>query len=133
MNNIVLIGRLTKDPELTKTETTSVGRFTLAVDREGKNNADKADFIRITCFGAQAETAHKYLSKGRQVAVLGRLQTGSYKDKEGNTVYTTDVVANRVEFLGSPSGSGKSDAGKPAEVESSVEDSFEETANDVPF
>ena len=136
MNTVVLIGRLTKDPELTKTESTSIGRFTLAVDREGKNNSDKADFIWITCFGAQAETVNKYLAKGRQVAVLGRIQTGNYKNKEGETVYTTDVVANRVEFLGSPGGGGqKTGSGESADgpQTDSIADIAEEVETDVPF
>ena len=101
MNNVVLIGRLTKDPELQYipgTET-AVAKFTLAVDRpQSKEKA--ADFIRIVTFGKTAELCEKYLAKGRQVGISGRIQTGSYKDKDGNTVYTTDVYANRVEFLG---------------------------------
>ncbi|HHW94858.1 MAG TPA: single-stranded DNA-binding protein [Mogibacterium sp.] len=107
MNNVVLIGRLTKDPELSYTPNTqtAVTRFTLAVDRPRRSGEDAgADFIRITVWGRQAETCDRYLSKGRQVAVLGRIQTGSYKNREGVTVYTTDVVADRVEFLGSSQG-----------------------------
>lgn len=107
MNNVVLIGRLTRDPELSYTPNTqtAVTRFTLAVDRPKRSGEDAgADFIRITVWGRQAETCDRYLSKGRQVAVLGRIQTGSYKNREGVTVYTTDVVADRVEFLGSSQG-----------------------------
>ena len=98
MNNVLLIGRLTKDPETRYPDSgNAVTRFTIAVDRHDKN----ADFIPIVCFGKTAETASKYLNKGRQVAVQGRIQTGSYKNKNGDTVYTTDVIADRVEFLGS--------------------------------
>ena len=107
MNSVVLIGRLTRDPELSYTPNTqsAVTRFTLAVDRPRRQGEDQgADFIRITVWGKQAETCDRYLSKGRQVAVLGRIQTGSYKNREGVTVYTTDVVADRVEFLGGGNG-----------------------------
>jgi single-strand DNA-binding protein len=107
MNSVILIGRLARDPELSYTPNTqsAVCRFTIAVDRPRRQGEDQgADFIRITVWGRQAETCDRYLSKGRQVAVMGRIQTGSYKNREGVTVYTTDVVADRVEFLGSGNG-----------------------------
>lgn len=107
MNNVVLIGRLTKDPELAyggQNSDIAVCRFTLAVDRPTQDKA--ADFIRIVVFRKQAENAKQYLAKGRQCAVEGRIQTGSYKDREGKTVYTTDVVAHRVEFLTKPNSGG---------------------------
>lgn len=103
MNNVVLIGRLARDPELSYTPNTqtAVARFTLAVDRPRRNGEDQgADFIRIQVWGRQAENADRYLSKGRQVAIHGRIQTGSYKNRDGETVYTTDVVADNVEYLG---------------------------------
>ena len=103
MNSVILIGRLARDPELTYTPSTqsAVCRFTIAVDRPRRQGEDQgADFIRITTWGRQAETCDRYLAKGRQVAIHGRIQTGSYKNREGETVYTTDVVADRVEFLG---------------------------------
>ena len=109
MNSVILIGRLTKDPELeyTPSTQTAVCRITLAVDRpkrsgdaQGADYVRSADFIRVTVWGRQAETCDRYLSKGRQVAAQGRIQTGSYKNRNGETVYTTDVVADRVEFLG---------------------------------
>jgi single-strand DNA-binding protein len=109
MNQVILIGRLARDPELSYTPNTQTAacRITLAVDRPKRNGdaqgADyvrSADFIRITVWGRQAETCDRYLSKGRQIAVMGRIQTGSYKNRSGETVYTTDVVAERVEFLG---------------------------------
>ena len=75
--------------------------MTIAVDKPKKNGEDAgADFIRVTAWGKQAETCNNYLSKGRQVAVRGRINTGSYKNRDGQTVYTTDVVAEQVEFLG---------------------------------
>lgn len=102
MNSVILIGNLARDPELSYTPNTqtAVCRFSLAVNRPKKDGEDQgADFIRITVWGKQAENCDRYLSKGRKVAVNGRIQTGSYKDKNGQTVYTTDVVANNVEFL----------------------------------
>lgn len=114
MNKVLLIGRLTRDPELRYTQANqAVCTFTLAVDkrlsRERREEAEAAnrptaDFPRITVWGRQAENASRYLFKGSQCAVEGRIQTGSYQDREtGKTVYTTDVVAENVEFLGSRS------------------------------
>lgn len=114
MNKVVLIGRLVKDPELSYTPNTNtaVCRFTIAIDRPKKDGEDRgADFIRITVWGKQGETCDRYLSKGRQVAINGHIATGSYPDKEGKTVYTTDVVADRVEFLGSAKDSRQEDTG----------------------
>lgn len=110
MNNTILIGRLARDPELSFTPNTQTAccRFTLAVDRPKKDGQDQsADFIRIVVWGKSGEACDRYLSKGSQVAVRGRIQTGSYKNRDGQTVYTTDVVADTyggVEFLGSPRG-----------------------------
>lgn len=96
MNNVILIGRLTKDPEIRYTnDNMAIGTFTLAIDR-GKDKG--ADFPKITVFGNQAENCNKYLSKGRLVAIAGRIRTGSY-EKDGRKVFTTDVIADRVQFL----------------------------------
>lgn len=102
MNNVVLIGRLTRDPEVRYTAGTqmAVATFTVAIDRPRKADQEKqTDFPRVTVFGKQAENCEKFLAKGRLVGIQGRLQTGSYTNKDGATVYTTDVVADRVEFL----------------------------------
>lgn len=102
MNQVFLTGRLTKDPETRYTSGSqmAVCTFTLAVDRPTKHGEEKkADFPRITVFGRQAENCEKYLSKGKKVAVQGRIQTGSYQNSQGQTVYTTDVIAERIEFL----------------------------------
>ena len=102
MNNVVLIGRLTKDPEVRYTSESqmAVATFTLAIDRQQKEGKEKqADFPRVTAFGKTAELCERFLAKGRLVGIQGRLQTGSYKNKEGVTIYTTDVVADRVQFL----------------------------------
>lgn len=109
MNNFVGIGRLVKDPELRYLQSgVAVTNFTLAIERqmakEKKEEARQsggvaADFIRIVVWGKMAESCANYLAKGRLVAVQGRIQTGSYDDKDGKRVYTTDVVANQVKFL----------------------------------
>lgn len=102
MNNVTLIGRLTRDPEVRYTSGSqmAVARFSIAVDRPVKQGQDKqADFPSIIVFGKQAENCERFLAKGRLVGIEGRLQTGSYTNKSGNKVYTTEVVANRVEFL----------------------------------
>ena len=102
MNSVVLIGRLTRDPETRYTSGSqmAVCTFTIAIDRVTRQGEEKkTDFPRITVFGKQAENCERFLAKGRLVGIQGRLQTGSYTNKDGATVYTTDVVADRVEFL----------------------------------
>ena len=102
LNKVVLIGRLTKDPDLRYTQSgIAVARFTLAVDRGFKNQdgEKQADFIPITVWRGQAENCAKYLAKGRLVAVAGRIQTGSYETPDGQRRYTTEVVADEVRFL----------------------------------
>ena len=94
---------LARDPELSYTPNTqtAVCHFTLAVARPRRNGEDQgADFLRVTVFGRQAENCGRYLAKGRQAAVHGRIETGSYKNKEGVTVNTVDIIADNVEFLG---------------------------------
>ena len=101
MNNVVLIGRLTKDPEVRRVdEKMAIATFSLAIDRPVKKDGEKkTDFPRVTVFGRQAESCEKYLAKGMLVGIQGSIQTGSYTNKDGQTVYTTGVVANRVKFL----------------------------------
>lgn len=100
MNSVILLGRLTKDPEVRYTNSNmAVARFSLAIDRPAKDGEKKADFPNIVVFGKQAENCERYLHKGQRAAVEGRLQTGSYERQDGSRVYTTDVVANRVEFI----------------------------------
>lgn len=103
MNHVSLIGRLTKDPSITYTqgaEPMCIARYTLAVDRRGKKQEGQptADFISCVAFRNNAEFAEKYLRQGTKIAVEGRIQTGSYKNKDGQTVYTTDVVIDSQEF-----------------------------------
>lgn len=96
LNKVFLIGRLSKDVETRYSGETAVSKYTLAVDRKGKDK--EADFINCVTFGKSAEFAEKYLRKGMKIAVTGRIQTGSYTDKDGRKVYTTDVVVEEHEF-----------------------------------
>ena len=138
MNSVILIGRLTRDPELVYTpgNQTAVTHFSIAVDRPTAQGKERqADFIRITTFGKQAENCDRYLHKGKQVAVNG---TGSYKNKEGQTIYTTDVIANNVEFLGSsqqgtPRQPDEAYSDSAPNYQDEMPDAFEATEEDIPF
>jgi len=102
MNKVFLVGRLTRDPELRYgASNNAVMRTSIAVDRAfaNQNGEREADFINIVAFGNRAETMKKYLTKGSQIAVSGRIQTGSYDDKDGKKVYTTDVIIDEFQFL----------------------------------
>ena len=99
MNKVILMGRLTRDPDMRGEGTGLVARYSLAVDRRfSRNEENNTDFINIVVFGKGAEFAEKYLKKGTKVLVTGRIQTGSYTNKDGQKVYTTDVVAEDHEF-----------------------------------
>ena len=101
----MLLGRLTKDPEIRYTQGdqgTKVASFTLAVDRKFKKDGQpSADFIRCKGFGKTAEIVEQYAPKGKQIAITGEIQTGSYQKQDGTTVYTTDIICNQVQLLGS--------------------------------
>lgn len=107
MNKVIEIGRLTKDPDIRYSQganSTCVARYTLAVDRKFKQEGQpNADFINCIAFGKLGEFAEKYLHKGTKIAVVGRIQTGSYTNKDGQKVYTTDVVVEEQEFCESKS------------------------------
>ncbi len=99
MNKVILMGRLTRDPEVRMSGDTAVARFSLAVDRRFKKDGDQtADFINCVAFGKTGEFIEKYGHKGTKFVVEGRIQTGSYTNKDGQKVYTTDVVVEQVEF-----------------------------------
>ena len=116
MNKVILMGRLTRDPEVRYSQgdsASAVARYSLAVDRRFKRDGEPtADFINCVAFGRAAEFAERYLRQGTKIAVTGRIQTGSYTNKDGVKVYTTDVVADRVEFVGNKEGNGGSAAPK---------------------
>lgn len=109
MNQVVLMGRLTRDPEVRYTtgeNALAVARYTLAVDRRFKRDGEPtADFINCVAFGRTAEFAEKYFHQGIKIAVTGRIQTGSYTNKDGNKVYTTDIVVENQEFAESKAAS----------------------------
>jgi single-strand DNA-binding protein len=117
MNKVILIGRLTRDPEIRYTnggDQKSVARYTLAVNRIGKDKS--ADFISCVTFGKSAEFAEKYLHQGTKIAIEGRIQTGSYEKQDGTKVYTTNVIVEKHEFVESKSASSgsASTAAEPA-------------------
>lgn len=141
MNKIFVIGRLTNNPEIRSTTSgKSVGNFTLALDRkmskEQKEQAQAegrptADFIRIQTWGQLAENCNRFLSKGSQCAVVGRINTGSYQDKEtGKTIYTTDFIAEDVQFLDT-----KNSKKENANVDDDWLEDFQEVDDDgnIPF
>lgn len=109
MNKTILIGRLTNDPEVRYSQgenSTCIARYRLAVDRRFKNNEEQsADFIPCIAFGRAGEFAEKYFRKGMKIAVTGRIQTGSYTNKDGQKVYTTDIIVEEQEFCESKSSS----------------------------
>lgn len=102
MNKVILVGRLTKDPEVRYSQganATAVGRYTLAVERKfKKDNEPTADFIPCVVFGHSAEFVEKYFRQGMRVSISGRIQTGSYTNKEGKKIYTTEIVVEEQEF-----------------------------------
>src|SRR6185436_1195405 len=99
INNVVLVGRITRELELRNAGTTPVLRFTLAVNRSFKREGQpEADFINCVAFGRTAEVISQYCSKGSQIGVEGQIQTGSY-DKDGQTIYTTDIIVRQFHFL----------------------------------
>lgn len=131
MNKVILMGRLTRDPEVRYSQGDSqmaIAKYTLAVDRRfQRNNSDgqTADFIGCTAFGKAGEFAEKYFHKGTKVAVTGRIQTGSYTNKDGQKVYTTDVIVEEQEFAESKNASqGGGDYTAPAPVSGETEDGF---------
>ena len=120
MNRVVLIGRLSRDVDTRTAGETQIARFTVAVDRNVKkdpnSNQPTADFISCVAFGKTAEFIGKYFQKGSKIGLEGRIQTGSY-EKDGQRVYTTDVIAERVEFCDSKNGSGSNAQAAPQQNE----------------
>ena len=114
MNKVILMGRLTRDPEVRYSQgenATAVARFTLAVDRRFRRDEASTDFIGCVAFGRNAEFIEKYFRQGTKALIAGRIQTGSYTNRDGQKVYTTDVVVEDQEFAESKNASGASDSG----------------------
>ena len=146
MNKVVLVGRLTRDPEVRYSQgdnATAVARYTLAVDRRFRRDGEPtADFIPCVIFGRSAEFAEKYFHQGMRVSISGRIQTGSYTNKDGVKVYTTEVIVEEQEFAESKNASGNNGGGyqqedRPAPGNASA-DGFMDiptglTGNDLPF
>lgn len=133
MNKVILMGRLTKDPDIRYTSgenSTAVARYSLAVDRRYKRDGEPtADFINCVVFGKSAEFAEKYLHKGIKLVVTGRIQTGSYTNKDGVRVYTTDIMVEEQEFAESKN-SGGSTVAKTDDDFMKIEDGIDD---ELPF
>lgn len=138
MNKVILMGRLTRDPEVRYTEgekTTAIARYTLAVERRFQKDGEQtADFISCVAFGRAAEVAEKWFKRGIKICITGRMQTGSYTNKDGVKVYTTDVVVEEQEFAESKNASaGSGERPSPADA---TEDGFmniPDGVDDLPF
>lgn len=133
MNKVELIGRLTRDPDVRYSTTKNgeqicIARYTLAIDRKDKDAG--ADFISCVAFGKSGEFTEKYLKQGMKIGISGRIQTGSYTNKDGNKVYTTDIVVEEQEFCESKSSAPQIPQDASAEGFISIPDGIE---NDLPF
>ena len=128
MNKVILMGRLTRDPEVRYSQgatATAIARFSIAVDRFKRDGEPDADFINCVAFGKTGEFIERYGHKGTKFVVEGRIQTGSYTNKDGQRVYTTDVVVENVEFAESKNASaGSNDGGNNAPAPSGAGDGF---------
>ena len=126
MNKVILMGRLTRDPEVrygAGENSTAVARYTIAVDRRFKRNGEQnADFIGCVAFGRNAEFVEKYLRQGTKIVLTGRIQTGSYTNRDGQKVFTTDIVVEEQEFAESKSAAGNGDQGNYIRPSSSASD-----------
>lgn len=130
MNKVILMGRLTRDPEVRQTQgNNQMARYTLAVNRKFKREGDPdADFINCVVFNKSAEFAEKYFRKGMQVTVSGRIQTGSYTNKDGQKVYTTDIIVDEQEFAESRN---SSQGNKPSDSAPAPNDGFSNIPDDM--
>ncbi len=137
MNKVSLIGRLTRDPDIRRTQgenSITVARYTLAVNRRHKKDGQQeADFISCVTFGRNGDFADKYLRKGMKIAVNGRIQTGSYQKQDGTKVYTTDVVVEEHEFCESKGNSSSGAAQAPAVDADGFMDIPDDIDEDLPF
>ena len=134
MNKVQLVGRLTKEPEVRYAQndtSMAIARFTVAVDRKTKReNEQSADFISCVAFGKTAQFIEKYFAKGNRIGLCGHIQTGSYTDKDGNKVYTTDVIVDEAEFVESKGSAAET---KPATDENGFMNIPDNIDEDLPF
>lgn len=136
MNKVILMGRLTKDPQvryLQGENATAVARFTLAVNRRFRSEDSSADFISCVAFGKNAEVIEKYFRQGIKVLITGRIQTGSYTNKDGQKVYTTDIVVEDQEFAESKKPNEQNDPSNIPEDEKGYMDIPDDIDKDLPF
>ena len=135
MNKVILMGRLTRDPEVRYSQgdnASAVARFSLAVDRRFKKDGEQtADFINCVAFGKTGEFIEKYGRKGTKFVVEGRIQTGSYTNKDGQKVYTTDVVVEQVEFAESKSSTDSNTTNNTANSNTPTDTSFMDIPDDI--
>lgn len=140
MNKVILMGRLVSDPEVKYTtgeKQTAIARYRIAVNRKFKKDGEQeADFISCVAFGKAGEFAEKYLVKGMKIAITGRIQTGSYENKEGQKVYTTDIIVEEHEFCESKNASGGTATQQQTdsdEIAAMFEDIENNEEDDLPF
>lgn len=140
MNKVILVGRLTKDVEIRTSNENAFARFSVAVNRPFKNKDGEydADFPNCVAFGKTAEFIEKYFHKGDMIGLTGRIQTGSYTNKDGATVYTTEVAVETAEFVSSKKDSGEGNINPSAKTSSKKsykkeEPEYEESDDDYPF
>lgn len=137
MNKVIIMGRLVRDPDIRYSQgenASCIARYTLAVDRKYKrDNEPTADFINCIAFGKLGEFAEKYLHKGTKIAVTGRIQTGSYTNKDGQKVYTTDVVVEEQEFCESKSQQSNNQQQVPPSVGTDFMNIPDGIENELPF
>jgi single-strand DNA-binding protein len=126
MNSVILCGRIVRDPDIRVTASAKVARYTLAVDRPSRDQNNNADFISCVAFNNQADFAERYLHKGTKILVDGRIQTGSYPNRDGQKVNTVDVVVNHHEFVEPRTGEPTA----PAPVPEKKASSYEQTSMD---
>ena len=134
MNKVILIGNLTRDPELSETPSgVAVCKFSIAVNKSTSDGERTADYFNIVTWRGQAENCGKYLAKGRKVAIVGTLQNRSYEDKDGNKRTVTEIVANEVEFLSATNSTSENKNGSQGQVTASQITLEEVEDNDLPF
>ena len=134
MNSVCVVGRFTKDPDVRYKDELAIARFSVAVPRPKQRDKEAtSDFPSCIAFGKQAEFIEKYITKGRLVAITGRIQTGNYTDKDGRKVYTTDIVVETIEPLDKKPETTGAKTEEQTSFESNIPQGFEKLSDDIPF